>query len=543
MSLLSRLLRVGSLAQSMGVYLPAMLVQKGMGLVRLVILTYLLSKRQMGLWGLGMMVFTLGSPLVTLGSSHGLVRYVSHFEARGRLWSFFLRTLRWVLVLSVVLSAMAWVGSRPLFHLLTKLRYSLTGAESSAEAMQYQWQFALAVLGNVCVMALYLNLLGFMHGLRAYRLASAVEVFFTTVFTAVGIGWVFYDATATSLLMGHLVSLALSVVCGGVLLTIGVRRIATARPETEPQETDAKASLPMSEPVVEGDEVAMEFSPQPAITDQATGDERPFLRVVRFGLVSMVGTFLFLGAQYVAYLMTYLRLGGKAAGPLLVFMQLAQPVTFLASAAWSVLFAHVARRWESRDRRGAMYVLETAYRAIVLAVMTCTVLLYVSSPLWIRILDQKYQYGHYYLSGLLTFFVTVSNLTLLTALAKLHERPIIIALAALAGSAFIAMLAELWMPPWHVVGAARAAGVGMFFGSMLVTLVYLQASGTRLQDSTYFVLGTPILLLLPAWILGILWALVLPVCLWTHWLFTARQKQILWAAVRKGFSTFGRLRR
>jgi O-antigen/teichoic acid export membrane protein len=177
-----------------------------------------------------------------------------------------------------------------------------------------------------------------------------------------------------------------------------------------------------------------------------------------------------------------------------------------------------------------MYVLETAYKAIAVCVMTLSVLLYITSPFWRDVVAAPYRYGSAYIPGLLTFFITFSNLSLLTMLAKLHRQPVVIALAALAGMALNVVLALLWMPAWSVNGAARAAGVGMFFGAGLVTLIYLLRTRTRLQDSTYFVLATPLLLLLPIRICGPAWAVVLLVAFFSPWVFTRRQKRTLAAS-------------
>ncbi len=265
-----------------------------------------------------------------------------------------------------------------------------------------------------------------------------------------------------------------------------------------------------------------------------------FLRVVRFGVISMIGTFVWQGAGYVSYFMIYLWFGGNHAGPFLVFMQLSQPVVFLANASWAVLFSHVAKRWESNDRLGAMFVLETSYKAICLTVMTLTIVLYVTSPFWIKILDTRYQIGDY-LSGLLTFFVMVSNMTLLTVMAKLHERPVVIVLAALAGATLNVILALLWMPIWGEVGAARAAGVGMLLGGGVVMLVYILSSDTRLHNSTYFVLMTPVLLLLPTYVVGPLWAIILPVCVFSSWVFDRKQKRVLRYSTRRAWNSFRRM--
>lgn len=262
-----------------------------------------------------------------------------------------------------------------------------------------------------------------------------------------------------------------------------------------------------------------------------------FLRILRFGVVGMLSMLIWQAATYVSYFLVLHRYGEVSAGGFWVIMQVAQPLVFLANAAWAVVFSHVARRWETGDRRGAMFVLETSFSAIMLALVTFTVLLYSTSGLWIRLLAPRYQYGIDYFSGLVTFFLAISNMSLLNILAKLQERPVIIALAAVTGSALNVLLAVLWMPHWGEVGAARGAGVGMFFGGGLVMLVYLLSGSTRLRDSTYFVLATPVLLLLPAWLVGPLWAVLLPVCLLTNRIFSARQKTVLADAFAKGFQS------
>jgi hypothetical protein len=236
--------------------------------------------------------------------------------------------------------------------------------------------------------------------------------------------------------------------------------------------------------------------------------------------------------------MVYVWFDGRTAGPLAVFLRLSQPIAFLAAAAWAVLFTHVARRWESGDRRGAMFVLETAYKAVSLTIMTFSVLLYVTAPWWSHVVEPAYRYGYLYLPGLLTFSVTMSNLTLLTILAKLHERPGVIALAGLAAAGLNVILAAMWMSPpysWHVNGAARAAGVGIYFGGGLVMFVYLLAARVRLSDSTYFVLATPILLMLPPLWAGIVWAAILPACVLTGWVFNRRERTALLYTACKGW--------
>jgi O-antigen/teichoic acid export membrane protein len=528
MSVLSRLLKVGSITHSLSVYLPAMVLQKGLGLGRLVLLTYLLrDKSEMGHWGLGVMIFTLGAPLVTLGANHSLVRYVSVFEARGELRIFFRRIFLWILCLAFLLTAVLCLLSPSLLDALHWVRVKFH-ADTSSSGSAFDRTLGLIMLGNMAVMAVYLSMMSFMYGLRVYRLVSLVEVLFSVLFTVLAILAVSVSPNAFSLLTAHLGALVVTLVVGGGLLRLAVRRLS--QPDLRKEVLSELTHADALEPATESDPVAADIplGETPGFRPDLQ-EAPPFLRVVRFGLAAMIGTFAWHAAGYVSYLMTYLQFGGNAAGPLLVVMQLSQTVCFLVSAAWAVLFSHVARRWEHDDRRGAIFVLETAYKAVSLTLITLSVVLYVTAPLWIRMLHVEYQYSRFYLSGMLTFFVTVSNMTLLTILAKLHERPGIISIAALAGAAFNAVLAAWWMGPmgWHVVGAARAAGVGMFFGGGIVTFVYVQALGTRLHKGAYFVMAAPALLLLPAWVAGPLWAAVLAVCALTPWMFTERQRKVL----------------
>jgi O-antigen/teichoic acid export membrane protein len=531
MSVLSRLLKTGSISQSMSVYLPAMVLQKGLGLGRVVLLTWLISKTEMGFWGLAVMAFTVAAPIVTFGANHALTRYVSVYEARGQIRDFYRRAGLWVLMLAVVVTGVALALSPWLVQGLLHFKQAVRGGDISLN--RYQWHMALATIGNVGIMGLYLCLLSFMYGLRVYRLASVVEIFYSAVFTALAVLWTLHAPGALSVLCAHAVALGATLLVGGTLLHIGLHRLAhdgRCEPETPMLEADL-------EPLPEADEVgvsiglsASEEQPPPEPVEQGFG------KFIRFGLITMLGAMVWQVTGFVSYFMVYVWFDGRTAGPLAVVLRLSQPVAFLGAAAWAVLFTHVARRWEADDKPGAMFVLETSYKALSLTIMTFTVLLYITAPWWQHMVSPEYRYGIVYLPGLLTFSVMMSNMTLLTILAKLHERPGVIVLAGLAACALNAILAAMWMSgpySWHVNGAARAAGVGMYFGGGLVLLVYLLATRVEISDSTYFVLATPILLMLPALWVSVVWSIILCLALLTSLVFKPNERAVLWLAIHR----------
>jgi hypothetical protein len=157
--------------------------------------------------------------------------------------------------------------------------------------------------------------------------------------------------------------------------------------------------------------------------------------------------------------------------------------------------------------------------------MTLTVAMYVTAPWWSLALPATWREGSNLLGGLLMFFQVMTNLAILTILARLHERPIVIALCALAGGAANAALALWWMPSMGSRGAAWAAGVGMYTGGLAVTAAYFALTRPRLSAGTYLVLGAPAILLAGPLAAGAIWLAVLAAGLATPLLLDNAQKQ------------------
>ena len=109
MARLARLLKVGSMTDAMGVFVTAMLFQKGLGLARVFLFLYLMkeARAQYGLWGVGMMVFTVAGRFMSLGVNQGLARYVSYYEAGGLLEAFYRRLRRCAAILILITGAIA----------------------------------------------------------------------------------------------------------------------------------------------------------------------------------------------------------------------------------------------------------------------------------------------------------------------------------------------------------------------------------------------------------------------------------------------------
>jgi len=523
------------MGDSMNVYVPAMAFQKAIGLGRWLLFLYLMSKVEYGLWTLGSMIFTMASPILTLGSNMGLVRYVSFYEEKGRLEAFY-RRIRWaILAICLALTvAMATQG-----NLITGLVIVPRGGERDVSG-EMQRLICWAAIANALVLALYLNLLGFLNGMRAYRAVSALELVFAVLFTVVGCVALRLRPTGLAVLLAHFFSLAALLGVGLLLLGALFRRHQGAS-----SDDTARGGRLLLEPPSKSDEIAVAIpleSTAAAPAREGLGAILP--KILWFGLVSLVGSLLWQGAGYISLFLTNRQFGPAAGGLFGAFLLLSQTALFVGNAAWAVVFSHVTRRWESGQQAVAIFVMETAYKAICLVIMTLTVAVYITSPLWVRILPPSYREGIVLLGGQLMFFQVISNLALMTMIAKLQERPSMIALAALAGGAANAVLAIWWMAGHSAAEAAAwaawAAGVGLYVGGGVVTLAYFLIARVKLSGGTWILLACPALLLLGYWAAAV-WAVVLAVALLTPLVFEPRQQRLLASYVRNLFAMAARI--
>ena len=493
MPVLRRLFQVGSMADSMGWFVPATALGKGIGLARLLVLLWLMKGVQYNLWAAGAMIFDLAAPLLCWGSLHGLGRYVSLYEARGQVREFY-RRVRWVVpVLCLAMTAVAMLGS-------DAIRRAAIEAKGSTISFDGQMLACWAAIGNAALMALYLNLLSFLYGLRAYRLASTVELAFAVLFTGLGVGFMLWRPDAVTLLAAHGACLAVVLVAGVVVLEVAFRRGWVGADEHR----------------------------QTASPPDATGIRSGWLT---YGAAALAANVLWNLVGYLSYRLTS-RQSEDAGAMFQAYLRLDQQVAFLAAAAWAVVFSHVARLYES-DRTAAWRSLGLAFKAVSTASISLGVLMYLSAPLWVHVLREEYRAGIDMVGPLLMFFQTLSGLFLMSLVSRLHERPWAMAIVSLEGGACNVLLAAWWMPHAGALGAAWAAGVGVFVGGMAVTLWYFRRTGVRMDRGVWLMYGMSPIFLLPAWLAAVVWA---GLCVWmlaTNSVFSAEDKHRLRESVAR----------
>jgi O-antigen/teichoic acid export membrane protein len=328
---LKSLFKVGSMTQSLSVYLPATVLQKGLGLGRTLLFIYLLKNAmpQYGLWGVASMIFSVGALVVTLGTHLGLQRYTSLYEARGQFRVFYRRVLRAVPVIIALVTVAALAASPLITNLVIVSRNPQTSPPDIPHAQELM-ACVLAII-NAMLLALQFNMLSLMYGLRAYRLVSALDIFFSVAFTVLGVGAAWFSPSAASLLAAHGISLAATLALGMVLLHRGLDTLLTDA-ATPPNGAAVPAARRAG---------VLPASPaQPQIVRQ----------LLRYGWVALVANLLWMCLGYVSPYLINRDYGKKEVGLYWAYFVFSQTIVFLADAIWSVVQAHVTKSWETQGR-------------------------------------------------------------------------------------------------------------------------------------------------------------------------------------------------
>jgi O-antigen/teichoic acid export membrane protein len=211
-----RLFHVGSVSGALGVYVSASVAGKAIGFARTLVFVHLLAAApaEYNVWTIGLMVLTLAGTALCLGANQALTRYVSVHQARGELAVFLRRVAGPLAAVPMLLAVPALLAAEAIASWLAPAGRAVTAADVQV--------VRLAVLNGV-LLAMYLQMVGVLYGLRTYRLASAVELFFTVLFTVGAVVWLATTRRGVDLLWCHLACLAVSVVAGVWLTTRAIR--------------------------------------------------------------------------------------------------------------------------------------------------------------------------------------------------------------------------------------------------------------------------------------------------------------------------------
>ncbi len=147
MSVVRRLYRVGTLGELMGIHVSVTILQRSLGFIRVLVLAWMLAPEHMSLWGLGVMLFTVLGPMMTLGTDSGTERYVALFETRGRLELFYRKMRFGVLALVLLVGAGLLVNAEYITSLVISAGRGVPGVTWTARCSYAGWRWLTQCCG------------------------------------------------------------------------------------------------------------------------------------------------------------------------------------------------------------------------------------------------------------------------------------------------------------------------------------------------------------------------------------------------------------
>lgn len=461
------LFRAESAAGGLGLFLPATFVGRFLGLVRGVILAWLMVREQYALLQIALLAVNLLNPLCSLGINDAIARYVPHYETRGQLRHFAGRAILlvgWAALLAAA-AVYLWAGSIGTFLFDT---FGEAAGDSVAYATSCRLT-RLAAVTTFCLIA-YWTVLSLLKGLRMFRVISAMELVNNVVFTllAIAVAWGGWP-TAGAVLACYGLTLAAVV----IVLAWPTWQVARVEPEWN-----------------------AEFSERGVGWGQVAG------RLLRFGIWAGWAAVLWQGL--LVFPLWYLQKthGPETAAVFAAVRHLGQVVLIAAVAVVTVLQTSITKTWESQGAAAADVRLAVGFKAMALMLLAgCAVLALLAGPL-MRMFPDHYALGARILPETLLFFLLAGYLAYLAIHFHLIERTRHLFAPWLAGVVCSVLVGRLLLDgsisDEQALAAAVWTGICGVSAALLVVFILLCMERRPTDVGTWLLLAAAYLLALPA---------------------------------------------
>ncbi len=501
------LFRAENISRSLGLFLSATFAARFLGLLRGVILAWLLARSEFALLQISLLVINILNPLCSLGMHEAVVRYVPQHETRGTLRAFLSRIVPLILVLGLLGSLAVYLAAEPVGRFLFA-----TFDQKEAPVVQPSSYIALTRLAAAATFALnvYFLTLSVLKGLRMFRVVSLMELFNNIGFTLLAVvvtvaGW----PTAGAVLISYMTALL-------------VVTILAARPLHKVVRADVAQQVDLS-------------AGQNGFRSGAVLE-----RMFRFSLWAAGAAVMWQTLQF--FPMWYLQKihGPEITGVFAGVRLITQAVLILAVAIVTVVQTQIFKTWETDGSAQADRQWLLAYKGCFLLLFTaCAVIAAAAGPV-MHIFPENYARGAGILPEFLLFFLLGGQLSFLAIHFHLIERTrhlfvpwgIGVACSVVAGKYLV--LARLALP--QALYAAILAGVLGMTAALLVALIFIRLErrpfdvGAVVLTTAAYALTAPIYVLLP--VAGI----ILLIAGSTNIMFDAAGKQKIREFITGGFS-------
>ncbi len=498
------LFRSETISESLSVYLPTVFASRFIGLVRGVVLAWLLTTGEFGLLQIALIVVNILDPFCSLGLNEALARYVPQYETKQALRAFLRRAVILILAVGLGLTAVVALCAEPIGRFLfATLSRDGAGVEPQACTM-----LTRIATGVTLTLMIYYLLMGILKGLRMFRAVSLLELVSNVTFMATA---VLVALAGRNTAVAMLVCYGFTLLASALLVVPGLGRTLRAVPD------------------------------QVSLTALSTDGSmhRVVERLMRFGVWVALAAIVWQTLQF--YPMWYLQ---KVYGPEVTAVfggvrLLTQAVLIISVAVVTVVQTSVTKTWEAEGPPAADRKLALAFKTTALTLLVLCALIAGLSDVLVRLFPRDYAEGARIVSSLLLFFMISGHLGFLAIHFSLIECPWHLFVPWTAGL-LAGIVAGRWLvlpglTPAQALQAAVWSGILGVSAAVLVAffLIWIERRpvdfGTVLLIAATYALAGPIYLFIAV-------MLVLCVLAWmSNVIFTIEGKQKLRQLLGDGY--------
>lgn len=387
--LLGRLFRSDTVTASLGFYLPTAVAYRALGLVRGVLLAWLISKQEYGTLQIILLAVNILVPLCAAGLSEAMARYVPQYETRHCLRAFLARAVPFALLLGTLLSLVVLLLAEPLSRLLFAMfGHGQTVADLAGNRVPLMHLATITTL----VLVAYILVLAIVRGLRMFLAVSLMELVSNVLFTLLAVAAAIAGHKSAEAIMacyaaGYLATLA----AFGLPLWVMLRRAQDQVQQLGEQEIRCGGASLLG-------------------------------RMLSYSLWSAVAAVAWQLVQY--YPMWFLQ---KMHGPEVVAVcggihLVAQAVLITATSVVMVIQPTVTKTWETLGKEPANRQLLLAHKLTAFTTLLICAVLDVGAPWLIRLFPAGYAAGEAIIPLSLTFFMIGGQVVFLAVHFTLVEK-------------------------------------------------------------------------------------------------------------------------
>lgn len=505
-----RLFRSSGVGRSLGIYLPTTLAYRMLGLIRGVILAWVLSVTEFGLFQIALLASNVLIPLCSLGWYEGLTRYIPQYESRGSLRRFLWTAVLLAMAGSSVLLGIGWLLRGQLSQII------FASQDMSPDAAARWPGLAGYVLAAVWVAIAYLLLVGTLRGLRMFMAVSALELASNLLLTilAVWCAWA-VSAQAEAMLVCYCISYAACALPLALLLRHELRHRCFVSAEADSGSWEQEASTGV-------------------IARQMWS----------FSVWMSLGAIVWQTLQYAPVWYLHRFTGPEVVAVLVGVRLLAQAFHIIGVAIATVVQPAATKLWEEGQQPAAESLLQLAVKLTCLLLFASAAVFVLTAPWILRMFPDHYAQGLPIMALMVATGAVAGELFVFMIHFALRERTHWQLLVWLAGLVSTAALAWWTMHPDEAAAAllydtARAAAGGSVCALLLAWLL-IRMEGDRWPASVLLLMLAPYCLLLPSGLWLAACAITALLLVQTTWLLTSQDKAIIfqrWTQLRESLAS------